>query len=88
MEEELNIKVGLLSIEEKDLLVGQQFAADMYFNPIQDNDNNWVISQEEINACVDNAFNWLCSVPLISYVPKVIKLKYPIKKVDTDLNEI
>ena len=85
MEEEIHIKVGLLTIEEKDLLVGNQFNEGTYFNPIQDNSDNWVISQEEINACTDNVFNWLSNIPLIDYVPKVIKPKYPIK-LDTDLN--
>ena len=28
--------VGLLTIEEKDLLVGQQYAPDSYFNSVQD----------------------------------------------------
>ena len=62
--------VGLLTIEEKDLLVGQQYAPDSYFNPIQDANDNWVISQEEINQNVNEEFSWLSSLELIEYQPK------------------
>ena len=62
--------VGLLTIEEKDLLVGQQYAPGSYFNPIQDANDNWVISQEEINQNVNEEFNWLSSLELIEYQPK------------------
>ena len=62
--------VGLLTIEEKDLLVGQQYAPDSYFNPIQDSKGDWVISQEEINQNVNEEFSWLSSLELIEYQPK------------------
>ena len=66
--------VGLLTIEEKDLLVGQQYAPDSYFNPIQDDNDNWVISQEEIDQNVNEEFSWLASLELIEYQPKEIEL--------------
>ena len=66
--------VGLLTIEEKDLLVGQQYAPDSYFNPIQDANDNWVISQEEIDQNVNEEFSWLASLELIEYQPKEIEL--------------
>ena len=40
--------VGLLTELQKDELVGQLYAPDSYFNPIQDVNDNWVISVEEI----------------------------------------
>ena len=40
--------VGLLTVEQKDELVGQMYAPDSFFNPIQDNADNWVISIEEM----------------------------------------
>ena len=64
--------VGLLTESEKNLLVGQQFAADSYFNPVQDNDDNWIISQEEMNGCVNSEFMWVKDLPLIEFVAKVI----------------
>ena len=51
------MEVGLLTVEQKDLLVGQQFDVDSYFNPIQDADDNWIISLEEIKYCNKEEFN-------------------------------
>ena len=65
--------VGLLTIEEKDLLVGQQYAPDSYFNPIQDANDNWVISQEEINQNTNENFSWLSSLELVEYQPKIVE---------------
>lgn len=64
--------VGLLTESEKNLLVGQQFATDSYFNPVQDNDDNWIISQEEMSGCVNSEFMWVKDLPLIEFVAKVI----------------
>lgn len=64
------IQVGLLTIEQKDQLVGQLYDDDSYFNPIQDIDNNWIISQEEIEQNIFPIFDWLQSIPLIEYKAK------------------
>jgi hypothetical protein len=63
--------VGLLTVEQKDELVGQMYAPDSYFNPIQDNADNWVISIEEMEYCTNDLFLWVKDLPLILYVPKV-----------------
>jgi len=65
------IQVGLLTEEQKDELVGQQFMVDVYFNPIQDNNNNWVISIQEIDQCVNEEFMWVKDLGLIPYEPKI-----------------
>jgi hypothetical protein len=62
-------KVGLLTVQEKDDLVGQLYAPDCYFYPVQDADDNWIISQEEIDYCINSAFFWVKSLPLIDYKP-------------------
>ena len=62
--------VGLLTIEQYNEIVGQLYAPDSYFNPIQDADNNWIISQEEINFCTNPEFYWVKDLPLIVYKPK------------------
>lgn len=62
--------VGLLTVEQKDELVGQMYAPDSYFNPIQDNADNWVISIEEMEYCTNELFLWVKELPLILYVPK------------------
>jgi hypothetical protein len=63
--------VGLLTIEEKDLLVGKQYAPDSYFNPIQDSLGDWVISTEEINQNTNADFDWLNDINLIEYSPVI-----------------
>jgi hypothetical protein len=43
---------------------------DSYFNPIQDADDNWVISVEEISQCENEECMWVKELPLIPYIPK------------------
>jgi hypothetical protein len=69
--EEKAIYVGLLTVEQKDLLVGQLFDEDSYFNPIQDDNNNWIISIEEIEQNQNPEFGWLQDLEMIIFVPKV-----------------
>ena len=64
------MEVGLITIEQKDSIVGQLYAPDSYFNPLQDLNDNWVISIEEITQCVNPEFQWIKELPLIEYVPK------------------
>jgi len=68
------MKVALLTIEQKDLLIGKEFDKDSYFGPIQDNNDNWVISQTEINLCNNEEFFWVKDLPLIEYNPKIIEI--------------
>ena len=63
--------VALLTEKEKDALIGQLFAPDCYFNPLQDADNNWFISVEEIDLCTNDNFMWVKDLPLIPYNPKI-----------------
>lgn len=64
------ILVGLLTIEQKDSLVGQIYDDDSFFNPISDNSDQWIVSTEEMNQCVNPEFMWVKDLPLIEYVPK------------------
>lgn len=68
--EQYTIYVGLLTLEQKNLLVGQLFAPDSFFNPIQDNFDNWVISVEEMEYCDNPEFLWVKDLELILFVPK------------------
>ena len=71
--EEKAIYVGLLTVEQKDLLVGQLFDEDSYFNPILDGNDpqNWIISIEEIEQNIYYDFNWLQDLEMILFVPVV-----------------
>jgi hypothetical protein len=64
------IQVGLLTDVQKDELVGQMYDEDSYFNPIQDLNDNWIISVEEIDQCVNSEFMWVKELPLVPYEPK------------------
>jgi hypothetical protein len=64
------IQVGLLTEVQKDELVGQLYDEDSYFNPIQMITEQWIISVEEIDQCVNPEFMWVKELPLIPYEPK------------------
>jgi hypothetical protein len=68
--EDLTTLVGLLTVEQKEQLVGQQYAPDSYFNPIQDINDNWVISTQEMIYCTNEEFIWVKDLELIEYKPK------------------
>ena len=56
-----------LTTQQKDLLVGQMFDDSSYFNPIQDINNNWFISEIEQQY---SSLNWLKALSTSEYVPK------------------
>ena len=78
--ENMPIYVGLLTEEEKNKLIGQLYDDDSYFNPIQDANDNWVISVEEMEYCTNEQFMWVKDLELIPYEPK------PSPILDTNLN--
>ena len=59
--------VVLLTPEQAEQLKGQLYAPDSYFNPIQDADDNWIISTQEQEQC---SIDWVKELPLIEYIPK------------------
>jgi len=67
-----DIYVGLLTEIQKNELQGQLYALDSYFNPIQDVNNNWIISIEEIEFCTNEDFFWVRDLEMIIYEPKPI----------------
>jgi hypothetical protein len=66
---EQEILVALLTETQKNELVGQLYAPDSYFNPIQDADGNWIISTQEQEFCTNPDFLWVKDLPLIPYNP-------------------
>lgn len=58
--------IAILTLEEKDLLVGQLVCPDVYFNPIE-NQQGIFISQEEINNSIYPENDWIKTLPLIEY---------------------
>ena len=65
------MKVRQLTLEQKDLLIGQMWNNGSYFNPTQDADGNWFISNEEVNGCEKEEFSWVKELLEIDYNPVV-----------------
>jgi hypothetical protein len=63
------MKVLKITEQQKDLLVGKQFQTDCYFNPILDNNSNWIISLEEREYNTNEEINWLGDLEEIDYEP-------------------
>jgi hypothetical protein len=68
--EDITTLVGLLTLEQKELLQGQWYSSDSYYNAITDIDENWVISTEEMIYCTNEEFMWVKDLELIPYLPK------------------
>jgi hypothetical protein len=68
--EDITTLVGLLTEVQKDELVGVYYSADSIYNPIQDIDNNWVISVEEMLYTTNPDTLWVKDLDLIEYKPK------------------
>ena len=59
--------VALLTINEKDSLVGELVCPDVYFNPTLDVNEDWFISQQEINASIYPQHDWIKDLTLTDY---------------------
>ena len=70
------MNVYKLTLEQKDLLNGQKWNNQAFFNPTLDADGNWFISAEEVNGCTheNGAFEWIHELPLIAYNPIINEL--------------
>jgi hypothetical protein len=68
------ILVGLLTLDQKNDIFEMLFDEDSFFNPVQDADDNWIISQEEIDFCTVEEFQWVKQLPLIEFKPKDVSL--------------
>ena len=58
-----------ISEEQKNILVDKQFDTDCYFNPILDNNSNWIISIEERDYNKNEELIWLNDLEEIEYEP-------------------
>jgi hypothetical protein len=68
--EDITTLVGLLTEVQKDELVGVYYSDDSIYNPIQDIDENWVISTEEMIYTTNEDTLWVKDLELIEYKPK------------------
>jgi hypothetical protein len=68
--EDIATLVGLLTEVQKDELIGVYYSADSIYNPIQDIDDNWIISVEEMIYTSNPETLWVKDLDLIEYKPK------------------
>jgi hypothetical protein len=66
------MKVAILTIEQKDTLSNQILCSGMKFNPVQDVNQDWIISQQEIDQCTTQEFIWVKDLELTDWVGKYI----------------
>ena len=59
--------IAILTETQKDQLIGQTYDGVCFYNPIQDANDNWIISEEEINQ---SNLEWLKQLPLTEYEAK------------------
>ena len=67
---ELGTYAGLLTTQQADMLRGQTFLPDSYFNPIQDLYDRWIISAEEVAYCANPQFLWVKKLEMVPFEPK------------------
>lgn len=65
--------VYILTEQQKELLVGKEYIKDSYFNPIQDINDNWIISEEEVLNAENEDILWVKDLEQIEYEPKPIE---------------
>ena len=68
--EDITTLVGLLTEVQKNELVGVYYSADSIYNPIQDINNNWIISTQEMIYTTNEDTLWVKDLELIEYKAK------------------
>jgi len=64
------MKVRQITTEQKDLLIGQKWNEEAFFNPLLDADGNWFISNEEVNGCIhEGVTEWIHELEEIDHNP-------------------
>ena len=68
--EDITTLVGLLTEVQKNELIGVYYSADSIYNPIQDINDNWIISVEEMQSTSNPDTMWVKDLELIEYKAK------------------
>jgi hypothetical protein len=58
-----------LDTQQRNELVGQQFAPTQYFNPVPNIEGVYFIFDGEVDNCVNEEFMWVKELPQAEYVP-------------------
>ena len=70
--------IAILTQQQKNILVGKTYDGVCFFNPIQDINDNWVISEIEYYYCLglwyldelQNDLQFITTLSLSEYIPK------------------
>jgi hypothetical protein len=62
------MKVAILTTEQKDILFKRKFTLSEFFNPVQDVNEDWVISEIEVNNCDNPDFMWVRNLVLTDWL--------------------
>ena len=64
------MKVIKITTEQKNILVGQKWNDEAFFNPTLDANGNWFISNEEVNGCThEGVTEWIHELEEIDHNP-------------------
>ena len=64
-------QVAIITLEQADLLRGQEFAPASHYNPVQDCLANWIITIQEIEQTTNPEYLWVQDLPLIDWCPPI-----------------
>jgi hypothetical protein len=68
------MKVRQLTEEQKNQLIGKTYDGVSFFNPTQDVDGKWFISNEEVNGCTElTGIEFIQTLTEIDYNPIVLE---------------
>ena len=70
--------IAIITQQQKEILVGQTYDGVCFFNPIQDLNDNWIISEIEYYYCLglwyldelNNDLQFITTLSLSEYLPK------------------
>lgn len=65
------IQVAILTQEQKDQVHGQFLTDAWKFVCLLDNNGNWTVRKELIDACTIQEFDWLKALPLVEWIQPV-----------------
>lgn len=63
------MKIIILTVEEKDKLVGGELQPNWTYNPVLNNNNQWFITEEEVKNTTNKDFEWVKKLKSIDYNP-------------------
>lgn len=63
--------VRVLTQEQANLVTGNSYAPDLYFNPIEDADGNMIMTEQVVQNTTNPDFQFVKTLPQIPYKPKV-----------------